>query len=73
MDFVSCSACHPGPARFGTVKTPVAQDAGLQELAFVPGAPFFAHQPDMSTFRLSFATADVARIEEGIERLGRAL
>ena len=42
-------------------------------VAFVPGAPFFAHQPDMSTFRLSFATADVARIEEGIERLGRAL
>ncbi len=44
-----------------------------QGVAFVPGAPFFAHDPDLSTLRLSFATADVARIEEGIGRLGRAL
>ena len=42
-------------------------------VAFVPGAPFYAHDPDMATLRLSFATADVAKIEEGIERLGRAL
>ena len=42
-------------------------------VAFVPGAPFFAREPDLSTLRLSFATADVAKIEEGIERLGRAL
>jgi len=42
-------------------------------VAFVPGAPFFAHDPDLSTLRLSFATADVAKIEEGIGRLGRAL
>ena len=44
-----------------------------QGVAFVPGAPFFAHDPDLATFRLSFATADVAKIEEGITRLGRAL
>jgi DNA-binding transcriptional MocR family regulator len=42
-------------------------------VAFVPGAPFFAHDPDFSTFRLSFATADLAKIEEGIARLGQAL
>jgi 2-aminoadipate transaminase len=42
-------------------------------VAFVPGAPFFAHDPDLSTFRLSFATADVAKIEEGIGRLAQAL
>ena len=42
-------------------------------VAFVPGAPFFAHDPDLSTLRLSFATADVAKIEEGIGRLGQAL
>jgi DNA-binding transcriptional MocR family regulator len=42
-------------------------------VAFVPGAPFFAHDPDLSTFRLSFATADVAKIEEGMARLGQAL
>jgi DNA-binding transcriptional MocR family regulator len=42
-------------------------------VAFVPGAPFFARDPDLSTLRLSFATADVAKIEEGIGRLGQAL
>jgi DNA-binding transcriptional MocR family regulator len=44
-----------------------------QGVAFVPGAPFFAHDPDLASLRLSFATADVAKIEEGISRLGRAL
>jgi DNA-binding transcriptional MocR family regulator len=42
-------------------------------VAFVPGAPFFAHTPDLSTFRLSFATVGVEKIEEGIGRLGQAL
>ncbi len=42
-------------------------------VAFVPGAPFFAHDPDLSTLRLSFATVDAAKIEEGIGRLGQAL
>jgi 2-aminoadipate transaminase len=42
-------------------------------VAFVPGATFFANNPDLSTLRLSFATADVAKIEEGVARLGKAL
>lgn len=42
-------------------------------VAFVPGAPFYAHDPDLSTLRLSFATADLAKIEEGIGRLKLAL
>jgi DNA-binding transcriptional MocR family regulator len=42
-------------------------------VAFVPGAPFFAQNPDPSTLRLSFATADIARIKEGVERLKAAL
>jgi DNA-binding transcriptional MocR family regulator len=42
-------------------------------VAFVPGAPFFAHDPDLSSFRLSFATVGVDKIEEGIARLGQAL
>ncbi len=41
-------------------------------VAFVPGAPFFAEKPDVSTFRLSFATADVERIKVGVGRLGQA-
>lgn len=42
-------------------------------VAFVPGAPFFAEKPDVATLRLSFATADIAKIEEGVKRLGQAL
>ncbi|KWT85163.1 Aspartate aminotransferase (AspB-4) [Variovorax sp. WDL1] len=42
-------------------------------VAFVPGAPFFAEKPDIATLRLSFATANVEKIEEGIARLGAAL
>ncbi len=53
--------------------TEFAQRAIDKLVAFVPGAPFFAEQPELSTLRLSFATADTARIEEGIARLGRAL
>ena len=50
-----------------------AQRAIEKGVAFVPGAPFYANQPDISTLRLSFATADVAKIEEGIARLRQAL
>ncbi|MBA2961428.1 MULTISPECIES: PLP-dependent aminotransferase family protein [Ramlibacter] len=50
-----------------------AKKAIEQGVAFVPGAPFFAQQPDHSSFRLSFATADVGRIEEGMGRLGQAV
>ena len=50
-----------------------AKKAIEQGVAFVPGAPFYAANPDLSTLRLSFATADVARIEEGMARLGLAL
>ena len=50
-----------------------AKKAIAQGVAFVPGAPFYAAHPDVSTFRLSFATADVAKIEEGVGRLGKAI
>ena len=50
-----------------------AKRAIAQGVAFVPGAPFYATDPDPSTLRLSFATADVARIEEGVARLAKAL
>ena len=44
-----------------------------QGVAFVPGAPFYAANPDLSTFRLSFATADIDKIQEGVGRLAKAL
>ena len=42
-------------------------------VAFVPGAPFFAHDPDLASFRLSFATVGLDKIEEGIARLRQAV
>jgi DNA-binding transcriptional MocR family regulator len=50
-----------------------ARKAIEQGVAFVPGAPFYASNPDKAAFRLSFATADVSKIEEGMKRLGRAI
>jgi len=44
-----------------------------QGVAFVPGAPFFASNPDHATFRMSFATAGVDKIQEGVQRLVKAL
>ncbi len=42
-------------------------------VAFVPGVPFFATDPDAATLRLSFATSNEQKIEEGIARLAAAL
>jgi 2-aminoadipate transaminase len=50
-----------------------AKQAIDRGVAFVPGAPFFAKEPDRSSLRLSFATADVGKIREGVQRLGAAL
>jgi len=50
-----------------------AKKAIEEGVAFVPGAPFYAKDPDPSTFRLSFATVGLERIEEGVGRLGRAI
>lgn len=44
-----------------------------QGVAFVPGTPFFCANPDPTTLRLSFATADVDKIREGVARLAQAL
>ena len=50
-----------------------AKRAIEQGVAFVPGAPFYAANADNATFRLSFATADIGKIHEGVGRLERAL
>ena len=42
-------------------------------VAFVPGTPFFATHADKATFRLSFATAGIDKIVEGVDRLRQAL
>ena len=50
-----------------------AKRAIAEGVAFVPGAPFYCANPDLSTLRLSFATADEGKIREGIGRLATAL
>ena len=49
---------------------PKAVDAGI---AFVPGAAFYAQNPDPRTLRLSFVTLSPAQIGEGVAILGRVL
>lgn len=51
----------------------LAKRAIEQGVAFVPGAPFFSQNHDVSTLRLSFATADEDKIREGVARLAKAL
>jgi 2-aminoadipate transaminase len=49
-------------------------ERALQEdVAFVPGRPFYVDGGGEDTLRLSFATADGPTITEGIARLGRAM
>jgi DNA-binding transcriptional MocR family regulator len=50
----------------------LAKRAIEKGVAFVPGAPFYATKPDVSTLRLSFATVGLEKILEGIRRLADA-
>ncbi|MFT4243130.1 MAG: PLP-dependent aminotransferase family protein [Acidovorax sp.] len=59
-----------GKVAEGNVLAKRAIDKGV---AFVPGTPFYCANPDNATLRLSFATADVDKIREGIARLAQAL
>ncbi|MEU2538154.1 PLP-dependent aminotransferase family protein [Streptomyces iakyrus] len=44
-----------------------------QNVAYVPGAPFYAGSPDRTTLRLCFVTQTPAEIGEGLRRLGEGL
>jgi 2-aminoadipate transaminase len=47
--------------------------AVAQNIAFVPGAPFYANDPAQNTMRLSFVTVSPERINQGIEKLGQLI
>ena len=49
---------------------PAAVDAGM---AFVPGAPFYARDPDMRTLRLSFVTSTPEQIDRGMAALAQVI
>ncbi|MBS2029426.1 MAG: PLP-dependent aminotransferase family protein [Deltaproteobacteria bacterium] len=44
-----------------------------QKVAFVPGSPFFAAEPERETLRLNFSNRPSELIELGMERLGRVV
>ncbi|MDP1979622.1 PLP-dependent aminotransferase family protein [Undibacterium sp.] len=48
-------------------------EAIQQNVAFVPGGPFYANNPEKNTLRLSFVTVSPERINEGIEKLGKLI
>lgn len=71
---------EPEGGMFIWVKLPAGVDsmalldkAIAQNVAFVPGAPFYANQPQANTLRLSFVTVPPPKIEEGVARLGKLL
>lgn len=43
------------------------------KVAFVPGAPFYANEPETNTLRLSFVTVPPERIREGVAVLGKLI
>ena len=48
-------------------------EAIAQKVAFVPGSPFYANEPETNTLRLSFVTVPPERIRIGIEILGKLI
>ena len=54
------------PLQFAVVRKVYSARAIEQGVAFVPGAPFYAADANVATLRLSFATADLGKIEEGV-------
>lgn len=49
-------------------------DAAIaNNVAFVPGGPFYASNPETHTFRLSFVTVSPEKINEGIEKIANLI
>ncbi|GGY79319.1 PLP-dependent aminotransferase family protein [Pseudoduganella plicata] len=48
-------------------------EAIKEKVAFVPGSPFYANEPETNTLRLSFVTVPPERIQHGIAILGKLI
>jgi 2-aminoadipate transaminase len=59
------------PAGMDSVK--LLDEAIAENVAFVPGGPFYANEPQLNTLRLSFVTVPPEKIEKGIAILGALL
>ncbi len=56
------------PAQLDSMK--LLEQSIAQNVAFVPGGPFFANEAQHNTMRLSFVTVPPATIDEGVAKLG---
>jgi 2-aminoadipate transaminase len=59
------------PNHIDTMK--LLEAAVAQNVAFVPGGPFFANEAQHNTLRLSFVTVPPAKIDEGVARLAELI
>lgn len=48
-------------------------EAVERKVAFVPGAPFYANNPQSNTLRLSFVTVPPEKIREGVQNLAKLI
>ncbi len=71
---------EPDGGMFVWARLPDGHDAAellrralAHDVAFVPGAPFFAGEADHASLRLSFTTHAPGEIAEGLRRLGAAV
>ncbi|TGA93720.1 PLP-dependent aminotransferase family protein [Streptomyces sp. MZ04] len=71
---------RPEGGMFVWAKLPEGYDTGAllpevvkHDVAYVPGAPFYAGEPDRSTLRMCFVTQTPDEIREGLRRLRGAL
>jgi len=53
--------------------TKLLAKAIANNIAFVPGAPFFCGTPEHNTLRLSFVTVPAEKIQQGIKKLGELI
>jgi 2-aminoadipate transaminase len=71
---------HPDGGLFLWVELPqtvsgeeLLEDALKEKVAFVPGAPFYARDPQSNFIRLNFSNRPADVIEEGVARIGKVL
>ncbi|WP_405960516.1 PLP-dependent aminotransferase family protein [Streptomyces sp. NBC_00024] len=71
---------RPEGGMFLWARLPSSYDTGAllprvveRDVAYVPGAPFYAGEPDRATLRLCFVTQTPGEIRDGLRRLGAGL
>jgi 2-aminoadipate transaminase len=59
------------PEGLGLDSMAILEEAVKRNVAYVPGAPFYASNPQRNTLRLAFVTVPPERIEQGVAILGK--